>query len=144
FFSSTSRLTTFLYGSWARRGVLETATCPADALYLPVDPAADAPNVAAQEADPESLMNTVKALLRLRHEEEDLQADGEFEVLYAKSGKLPFVYRRGDLILALNPSGKTVSAPVDTDKKELRFAIGSGEAKAGKITLQPQSFLVLK
>ncbi len=120
------------------------STCPADALYLPVDPATDAPNVAAQEADPESLMNTVKALLRLHHEEEDLQADGEFEVLYAKSGKLPFVYRRGDLILALNPSGKAVSAPVDTDKKELRFAIGSGEAKAGKITLQPQSFLVLK
>ncbi|MCD8326129.1 MAG: DUF3459 domain-containing protein [Lachnospiraceae bacterium] len=119
--------------------------CPADTLYLPVDSAPDAPNVAAQEADETSLLNTVKALLRLRHEEEDLQADAAFEVVYAGSGKLPFVYRRGNILIALNPSAETVSAPVDAgDHKKLRFLIGSGKAEDGKVILGPQSFLVLK
>ncbi|MCD8076496.1 MAG: DUF3459 domain-containing protein [Lachnospiraceae bacterium] len=122
------------------------STCPADALYLPVDTAADAPNVAAQEADADSLLNTVRTLLSLRHEQEDLQADAEFEVLYAESGKLPFVYRRGDLLLTLNPSAERVSAPVAVTGKEkkLLFSIGSGEINSGEITLEPQSFLVWK
>ncbi|MCC8065813.1 MAG: DUF3459 domain-containing protein [Clostridiales bacterium] len=117
---------------------------PADALYLPVDGSSDAPNVEKQEADENSLLNTVKALLRLRHEEEDLQADADFEVVYAQSGKLPFVYRRGDILIALNPSLETVSAPVNVGERTLRFAIGGGEAKGERITLEPQSFLVLK
>ncbi|MCD7885238.1 MAG: DUF3459 domain-containing protein [Lachnospiraceae bacterium] len=120
------------------------STCPADALYLPVDPSKDAPNVAAQEADENSLLNTVKALLTLRHEEEDLQADADFEVVYAKKGELPFVYRRGALLVAMNPSGESVSAPVDAGERKVRFAIGEGQAENGTITLAPQSFLVLK
>ncbi|MCD8068850.1 MAG: DUF3459 domain-containing protein [Lachnospiraceae bacterium] len=118
--------------------------CPVDTLYLPVDTAPDAPNVAAQEADENSLLNTVKALLRLRHEEEELQADAAFEVVYAESGKLPFVYRRGDIVIALNPSAETVSAPVDAGDKKICFSIGSGKVQDGKITLEPQSFLMLK
>ncbi|MCD8348235.1 MAG: DUF3459 domain-containing protein [Lachnospiraceae bacterium] len=120
------------------------STCPADALYLPVDTAEGAPSVAAQEADKNSLLSTVKDLLRLRHEEEDLQADGDFEVVYAESGKLPFVYRRGSLLLALNPSTERVSAPVaeaDAGKKVL-YAIGNGEVKGQEILLAPQSFVV--
>ena len=34
-------------------------------LYLPVDPSPDAPNVAAQERDPESLLNRLQRLLHL-------------------------------------------------------------------------------
>ncbi|MCD7817646.1 MAG: DUF3459 domain-containing protein [Lachnospiraceae bacterium] len=117
---------------------------PADTLYLPTDTSADAPNVADQEADEDSLLNTVKALLRLRHEEEDLQADADFEVIYAESGKLPFVYRRGDILIALNPSEEIVSAPADVGDRKLRFSIGSGKAEDGKVMLAPQSFLVLK
>lgn len=112
-------------------------------LYLPIDTAPDAPTVEAQEADPDSLLHTVKALLALRHEEPDLQADADFKPLYAPEGALPFVYRRGSLTLAVNPSSETVSAPIDTDQT-LRFAIGSGTAENGAITLAPQSFLVLK
>src|SRR5699024_7188684 len=43
-------------------------------LYLPVDPAADAPTVQAQEADPNSLLNYTKAIIALRHSQPDLQA----------------------------------------------------------------------
>ncbi len=120
------------------------STSPADALYLPVDPAADAPNVANQETDANSLLNTVKALLSLRHAQEDLQADAEFEAIYAEHDALPFVYRRGKVLIALNPSTETVSAPVDAAGRNEIFAIGRGKAANGKITLEPQSFLVLK
>ncbi|MCD7745315.1 MAG: DUF3459 domain-containing protein [Lachnospiraceae bacterium] len=116
----------------------------ADALYLPVDPTADAPNVAAQEMDENSLLNTVKALLQLRREEEDLQADAGFEVIYAERKKLPFVYRRGDILIALNPSAETTTAAVGTGNRSVRFSIGKGKAENGTITLEPQSFLVLK
>ena len=36
----------------------------------------------------------------------ELQADGPFEVLCREKGK-DFVYRRGNLVIAVNPKGKT-------------------------------------
>lgn len=116
----------------------------ADALYLPVDPAPDAPSVESQEAEEDSLIHTVKALLALRHAEEDLQADAEFEVVYAESGKLPFVYRRRDILIALNPSTETATAPVDAAGRKNIFSIGKGRMENGVITLEAQSCLVLK
>jgi len=110
-------------------------------LYLPVDDSEDAPTVESQQGAEDSLLNTVKQLLALRHQEEDLQADAEFEVLY--SGKdSAFVYRRGSLTIAVNPADHEMGAPVDVREKKLLFAIGRGEAKAGELLLNPQSFLV--
>ncbi len=43
------------------------STAAADALYLPVDTADDAPTVEAQQADPNSLLHAVKSLLAFRH-----------------------------------------------------------------------------
>ncbi|MCD8337537.1 MAG: DUF3459 domain-containing protein [Lachnospiraceae bacterium] len=56
------------------------------------------------------------------------------------------MYRRGDLLLVLNPSAERVSAPVAVTGKEKKvlFSIGSGETNSGEITLEPQSFLVWK
>ncbi|MCD8021298.1 MAG: DUF3459 domain-containing protein [Clostridiales bacterium] len=116
----------------------------ADALYLPVDSGEDAPSVESQETNPDSLMHTVKDLLALRHAEEDLQADADFEVVYAESGKLPFVYRRGNILIAINPSAETVSAPVDAIGRKTIFSIGSGKVENGAICLAPQSCFVLK
>ena len=116
--------------------------CP-DSLYLPVDPAADAPTVEGQEADPRSLLNTVKALLALRGAYEDLQADGDFEVLAADAGQ-PFVYRRGQIYLAVNPSGKTLEAPVRPEGRHVIYAIGGCEAREDAIVMAPQSFAILE
>ncbi|MCD7716047.1 MAG: DUF3459 domain-containing protein [Lachnospiraceae bacterium] len=120
------------------------STCPADALYLPVDTAPDAPNVADQAAEKDSLYNTVKDLIALRHREEDLQADADFEAVYAEVGKHPFVYRRGGILVALNPTTETATAPVSADGWKVIFSIGSGKAENGTITLAPQSCIVLK
>ena len=66
----------------------------------------------------------------------------EYETLYAEKGK-PFVYRRGNLILAANPSGGTHTVPVQADGRTPIFAIGSAEAAGGTLRLGPQSFVVL-
>ena len=111
-------------------------------LYLPVDPAPDAPTVSGQENDPDSLLNTVKALLALRHREKDLQADAEFSQLQTRIGQ-PFVYRRGDLVLAINPDGseKTCTLPA---AGEVIFSIGSARAEGRTLTLGAQSFAVIR
>jgi len=89
-------------------------------LYLPLDPAADRPCVAAQEADPESLLNRVRRLIRLRREHPALGAEGGLEVLFARRGRYPLIYLRrppgaagGTVLVALNPAGRRVEAAFD-------------------------------
>jgi maltose alpha-D-glucosyltransferase/alpha-amylase len=76
--------------------------------YLPVDPAADRPDVASQMSDPHSLLERVRQLIALRQAHPALTASGSFEPVYAEAGKLPFIYMRqsGDekILVALNPA----------------------------------------
>lgn len=124
-------------------------------LYLPQDPAEDAPTVEDQEKDPSSLLNEVKALIALRHANPALQADGSFEVVYAEKDQFPFVYRRENLIIAINPSLKKASAAIQPEtfvKKDdssktlsstkLLHSIGESKFDGNTLTLQPQSFAV--
>jgi maltose alpha-D-glucosyltransferase/alpha-amylase len=117
---------------------------PADKLYLPVDPSPDAPTVEAQEKDPDSLLNTVKALLRLRHAEGDLRSKPNLEILYAQRGSRPVVYRRGSFVMGLNPSSERASIPglPAAVSGTGVFAIGNGGLNQGTCTLDPQSFVV--
>ena len=128
---------------WDNSKNLGFSTGCADALYLPVDPAADAPTVAAQEVDPDSLLNTVRALLKLRHAEADLQADAVFEPVCAEKGK-PFVYRRGDLVLAVNPSGEPCAVEAPVAGKAPIFTIGQAAVNGETLSVGAQSFVVLK
>ena len=112
-------------------------------LYLPVDPAADAPTVAAQEGDPDSLLNFTRALLKLRHGNEALQADAPLTVVCDALGK-PFVYRRGELLLALNPSGEKLTIQADVGRRKPLFTLGSADITGMQLTMGPQSFIVLK
>ncbi len=126
---------------WDSSKNLGFSTGCSDSLYLPVDPAPDAPTVAAQEEDPSSLLNTVKALLKLRHEQEDLQADAPYETVCAEKGK-PFVYRRGHLLVAVNPAGECLAAPVSAEGKAPLYVIGEAKADGNQIVLGAQSFAV--
>ena len=114
----------------------------ADALYLPVDPAEDAPTVEAQAGDPDSLLETVRSILALRHSREDLQADGAFEALEALPGK-PFVYRRGKLILAVNPAGKAADVALHGAERVV-FALGDAQVAGGRLMLGGQAFAVME
>ena len=124
-------------------------------LYLPVDAAEDAPTVAAQEQDPESLLNLVRRVNALRAQEEDLQADTPFEVLYDEDGGRPFVYRRGQIVIAVNPDGKEASVPLAKLAEKLKAAdafeasrillqIGEGGVEDGQLRAGAQSFTVYR
>ena len=127
---------------WGGGKNLGFSDADADALYLPVDPAADAPTVAAQDEDADSLLNAVRALLKLRHDHADLQADGPFEVVSDAAGQ-PFVYRRGSLLLAVNPAGE--ARAIEAPAKGMRpiFTLGSAALEGDTLRLGPQSFVVL-
>ena len=95
------------------------SSAPADKLYLPVDPASDAPTVATQEADPKSLLNRVRRLIALHKAEPALANYADFVPLYAKENTYPLAYARasgGDIIIALfNPADRAVTATFDFD-----------------------------
>ncbi|MBQ9065317.1 MAG: glycosylase [Blautia sp.] len=126
---------------WSKSANLGFSTGNSEDLYLPVDPSEDAPTVEAQEADPSSLLNTVKAILKLRHDHEDLQADAPFAVICSEPGR-PLVYRRGNLILAVNPDGNAKEVKTDLGKAENIFTLGTAEYKEGTLSLGAQSFAV--
>jgi len=98
---------------WNRGNNLGFSAAAAEQLYLPVDPSPDAPTVEDAEKDKDSLLNTVRVLLRLRHAEPDLHAQPNLAIVYAEKSKLPFVYRRGSLLLVLNPGIKAASAAIE-------------------------------
>jgi len=93
-------------------------------LYLPIDPAPERPTVEAQDHDTDSLLNRVRSLIKLRQSLTALEADAAFNVVYAESGKLPFVYTRvkdgQHLVVAINPAGypAQVVLPADTFSTE--------------------------
>lgn len=128
---------------WSREANLGFSACEKERLYLPVDESADAPTVAGQENDPDSLLSTLRAVLALRHREKDLQADGTFEVVCSEPGR-PFVYRRGDLVLALNTTGGELSLSAPLGVEQTLFRIGGSDYSSGTLTLMPQSFSVMR
>ena len=125
---------------WDRTGNYGFSTAAPKDLYTPTDPAADAPVVDEQMADPDSLWHVVQEVLRLRAATCDLQADGPFEVIYAEKEKLPFVYRRGSVVMAVNPSGHVHIVELEENAADRLFAIGEAEWQSGKICMGPQSF----
>ena len=88
-------------------------------LYLPVEPDLDSRTVADQEADPESLLNTVRKLIDLRRAHPALHNDCNFSVVYAQPGRYPFAYlRSGDgenLLVVVNPSAREVDVNLPGD-----------------------------
>jgi glycosidase len=99
---------------WTKGKNLGFSTASAEKLYLPVDPAEDAPTVEANENNPGSLLNRTRKLIQLKHTEPALAAYAEFVPLYAKKNTYPFIYARAKdkdaVIVILNPSGKESNA----------------------------------
>lgn len=115
---------------WSDEKNLGFSLAPAEKLYLPVDTAADAPTVEAQENNPNSLLNRTRRLIALRHSEPALSAYAEFVPLFAKDNAYPFVYARAkdnDVILVfLNPADKQCSAEftINISFEEMKLLAG--------------------
>jgi maltose alpha-D-glucosyltransferase/alpha-amylase len=116
---------------WSKGKNLGFSPAPADKLFLPVDPANDAPTVEAQEKDPKSLLNKTRALIRLKHTEPALAAYAEFVPLYVKENTYPFIYARAkdrDVVLViLNPSGKEAEAEITLNIPYSKMKLLSGK-----------------
>lgn len=80
--------------------------------YLPQDPDPLRPTVADQLADGDTLLRFVRAAVALRRSDDRLAARAPVEVL---STGAPFVFRRGSLLVALNPSGAPRDVAIDGD-----------------------------
>jgi maltose alpha-D-glucosyltransferase/alpha-amylase len=115
---------------WTAGRNLGFSTADPSKLYLPVDAAADAPNVEAQQLDPGSLLNRVRSLVKLKHTEPALAAYAGFVPLYAKENAYPFVFARSsgtDTLLAIfNPAARleTAEARLTTPFRTLALLAG--------------------
>lgn len=105
-------------------------------LYLPVDPSADAPNVAAQEKNPNSLLNKTRRLIALHHSEPALANYAEFVPIHpaadATTSAYPFVYARAagkDVVLVmLNPRAAASEATFPVNIKFRKFKTLCGDS----------------
>ena len=129
---------------WSRGENMGFSNAAPDQLYLPVDASQGAPCVEEQRADGGSLLSEVRRLVALRHAHPDLQADAPFAVINDEEAAAPFVYGRGELLLAVNPSSeeKRYEGELLLGKR-LVYQIGQPSVEDGCLTMPGQSFAVL-
>ena len=128
---------------WNHSDNLGFSAAAAEQLYLPVDPADDAPTVEEQEADPNSFLNHVKGLIQLRGAYKDLGNYSPFSVYSAEYGSRLFAYKRGEPLVAVNPGRQLMELGLDT-KYEIVYAIGEPVIYNRTLIMSAQSFAVLK
>ncbi len=113
-------------------------------IYLPVDMQEDAPTVENQINDDDSILSNVKNIIKIRKQFEDLGSDGDIEIIYAQKNQYPFVYKRGNFIVAVNPSQKVQAVDMLNQTDECIYSIGDYEVQGNMLTMKEQSFVILK
>jgi maltose alpha-D-glucosyltransferase/alpha-amylase len=115
---------------WSSGKNLGFSIADAGKLYLSVDSSADAPTVEAEEKDPNSLLNKVRHLIKLKKQEPALAAYAEFVPVYAKENTYPFIFVRAagdDIILAVfNPAEREETAKFTLNLSINKFRLLSG------------------
>ena len=66
----------------------------------------------------------------------------EFEFMY-EEGKIPFAYKRGNLVMYFNPLGESAVMNAKYTGKTV-YALGNAEFADGKVTMSPQSFALVE
>ena len=125
------------------------STASPQELYIPVDPFADRPTVAAQQQDDSSVLNELKRLMALRKVTPPLQGTSDIETVCTEG--YPLVYKRTDgqqtILVAINPSAREATCRFKGKLGEVLYQY-HGAATAGKDTLAvppcSASYIVLK
>ncbi len=128
---------------WDNSENLGFSTADADKLYLPTDPNPGNATVAAQEADPDSMLNHIRRVLAVRKAHPDLGNYTSFEVVHAREGDRLFVYKRGSYLLAVNPGLEPRAWDVNGEY-ELVHAFGSAAVTEETVTLGAQTMVILR
>ena len=137
---------------WTKGRNAGFSTAPAAKLYLPVDPAPDAPAVAEQEKDPASLLHLTRRLLALRRDYPALGNTGGFRPVYAEKKKYPFVYERSQgrqkFWIALNPSARplrlTLPRKTSVETIEALGASLTARPTRTQLTMEPVSYGIFR
>jgi alpha-glucosidase len=116
--------------------------------WLPLGAASDAGNVAAQAADPRSMLSLYRALLRLRRAEPALSV-GAYAPVACTEAVLAYERRHGErrLLVALNMGGRAETIAVAPATGRLRFSTcldRGGEPLRDHVVLRPHEGLVLE
>lgn len=120
--------------------------------YLPIDAAADRPTVAKQEADPQSLLWHVRALLRLRKEHPGLAMAGDLRQINSVADPYPAVLLRSHgadrYLIAINPLDREVSAQLPTLGEPTQVLLGDADWQTGStgtlLRMRPCSSTIVK
>lgn len=123
---------------------------PESELYIKQDESKKEINVETEEKDSTSLLNEVKALIQLKHENSALSADSCIEILSLSNGPAPVAYRRvssdEELTVIINPQDKAARLDFDLPPKyEILHEVG--KVKTEKMTpgmIPAASAIVLK
>ena len=128
---------------WDESANLGFSTAAKENLYLPVDPNPGNATVAAQEADPDSMLNHVRKVLALRKAHPDLGNYTPFEVVYAREGDKLMVCKRGEYLLAVNPGVEVRTFAVDGEY-ELVHSFGNAALEKGTLTVGGRTLTIWK
>ena len=112
-------------------------------LYLPVDDVAGR-SVEAQEKDENSLLNTVKALIKIKKSHTALNVSSTQETVYIEDGGFPYIYRRKSddesILVAINPSSEPKKVTIKGE-----VLLGHNYTKDGdQVSLNGTSFVIVK
>lgn len=101
-------------------------------------------NVESQEKDKKSLLNCLRGFLEFRKSHSEFTSN-ELEFVHAK-GSEPLVYKRGKLMIVVNPLDAKQTVPVTIDKNDKAiFSIGkAAKVKKDGIECNPLSFTVFE
>ena len=127
---------------WENNETAGFSTCEPSQLYLPVCTDGGKITVEMQDKDPESMLNHVRGLIKMRSDYPALSNCGDWKVISNLDKPYPYVYSRsmGDqtCVVVLNPSAQkvTVDIPYLADKTlEPLVVTGKCKAKGSKITV---------
>ncbi len=132
------------------------STASPEKIYIPQDNDPNRPTVLKQEKDPQSLLNFVKALIKLRETSQALGNIGEWALLNDSAQNYPMIYSRQfgkeKYIIALNPTDKKTTTNIVTlNATKVAYTFGTtgkSNYKSGKkvdsINLPPLSSAIFK
>jgi glycosidase len=109
------------------------STAPAEQLYLPQDPDPDRPTVAAQLGDPDSPLERLRRLIRLRQRTPALRTAAATTVL---SRGYPLAYLRGpDHLVVVNPAREPGTASIEA-RDAVPLEVSGVDVRDGRITAE--------
>ena len=113
-------------------------------LYIPIDLAADSPNVKAQINDDASLYNEVKKLIAIRQSHKALKNSGGIEFICDGAEGKPMVYLRScedeKILVALNPTGEDQILQTEEEAGDVIYSLGElPEISKGKFVIRRES-----